>query len=287
MEYKCKRCNIIFKCKAYLKSHLQRKNTCDCINHEYDIDINILLDELYERKLNDKTFDCEYCNKKFNHASTKTQHKKICKHKPPDEITLLKNTVENLASKIDDQQTTIDEQQTQINKLESQPKNTTNNNTQINNNISLNGVKLRDFGRENMDAIPESLVSSLFCELRFRELLAQLHCDPNFPENQNIRIRSIKRNTMEIFRNNKWDILTFSKGLNELLLQGHKIFSEYCKKDKNRIIQEDMDENELRDLISQLDKISKLNKNEIKSLTDDLQMMLEEYKTTGSAIILT
>ena len=91
---------------------------------------------------------------------------------------------------------------------------------------------------------------------------------------------------MEIFRNNKWDILTFTKGLNELLLQGHKIFSEYCKKDKKRIIEEDMDEDELRDLLNQLDKISKLNKNEIKTFIDDLQMMLEEYKTTGSAIVI-
>ena len=227
--------------------------------------------------MNDKTFDCEYCGTKFNHSSGKSQHKKICKQKPLDKITVLEQTVEKLVSK-------IDEQQTKIEKLEEQPKNTTNN-TQIN-NVSINGVKLRDFGRENMDAIPESLVSSLFCELRFRELLAQLHCDPNFPENQNIRIRSIKRNTMEIFRNNKWDILTFTKGLNELLLQGHKIFSEYCKKDKKRIIEEDMDESELRDLLNQLDKISKLNKNEIKTFIDDLQMMLEEYKTTGSAIVI-
>ena len=270
--FTCKRCNSIFTTKYNLKAHLIKKNICNCINHEHDGDIKILIDELYERKLNDKTFDCEYCNMKFNQASGKSRHKKICKLKPQDEITQLKNTVNQLVSKIE--------------KLESQPQpQTINNNTQIN-NISLNGVKLRDFGRENMDAIPESLVSSLFCELRFRELLAQLHCDPNFPENQNIRIRSIKCNTMEIFRNNKWDILTFSKGLNELLLQGHKIFSEYCKKDKNRIIQEDMDENELRDLLSQLDKISKLNKNEIKTLTDDLQMMLEEFKSTDSAIIL-
>ena len=266
-DFICKRCDTSFNIKSHLKSHLQRKTPCQFIQD--DLDREDLIEELYQRKLNDKTYDCDYCNMKFNHSSARSRHKKICKHKPPDEITLLKNTVENLVSK-------IDEQQSQINKLESQPKNTTNNNTQINNvsnNVSINCVKLRDFGRENMDAIPESLVSSLFCELRFRELLAQLHCDPNFPENQNIRIRSIKRNTMEIFRNNKWDILTFSKGLNELLLQGHKIFSEYCTKDKNRIIQEDMDENELRDLISQLDKISKLNKNEIKSLTDDLQMI--------------
>lgn len=280
----CKRCNSIFTSKYNLKAHLIKKNICKCINHECEGDVQILIDELYERKLNEKTFDCEFCNMKFNQASGKSRHKKICKLKPQDEITQLKNTVEQLVSKIE--------------KLEAQPQpqtiNNTNNNTQIN-NVSINGlaqlesigrVKLRDFGRENMDAIPESLVSSLFCELRFRELLAQLHCDPNFPENQNVRIRSVKRNTMEIFRNNKWDILTFSNGLNELLLQGHKIFSEYCKKDKKRILREDMDEGDLRELLSQLDKISKLNKNEIKTLTEELQMMLEEFKNTGSAIVI-
>jgi hypothetical protein len=136
-----------------------------------------------------------------------------------------------------------------------------------------------------MDALPESLVSSLFCDLRFRELLAQLHCDPNFPENQNIRIRSIKRNTMEIFRNNKWDIVSFSKGLQELLLQGHKIFKDFYKNDKERILEEDMDEGDLREILSQLKKIEDLNKNEIKPLIEDLQMMLEEFKLTGSAIV--
>jgi hypothetical protein len=30
-----------------------------------------------------------------------------------------------------------------------------------------------------MDAIPETLISTLFMDLRFRELLANLHCDPN------------------------------------------------------------------------------------------------------------
>jgi hypothetical protein len=36
----------------------------------------------------------------------------------------------------------------------------------------------------------------------------------------------------------------------------------------------------------QLDKIEKLNKTEIKPLIEDIQMMLEEYNSTGSAIIL-
>jgi hypothetical protein len=137
-----------------------------------------------------------------------------------------------------------------------------------------------------MDAIPESLVSTLFMDLRFRELLANLHCDPNFPENQNIRIKSVKRNTMEIYRNNKWDIMTFSKGLTELLLQGHKIFKDYYKKDKERILEEDMTDQDIKEILNQLDKIEKLNKEELKPLLVDLQMMLEEYRQNGHAIIL-
>lgn len=268
MDFICKRCNVTFSSKTRLKTHLQRKNPCEFIETDYDR--ILLIQELYEKKLNDITYDCEFCGTKFNHVSGKSHHKKICKSKPLDEITQLKTTVNQLVSKIEI--------------LETQPKNnnTTNNNTQIN----INGVKLRDFGRENMDALPESLVSSLFLELRFRELLAQLHCDPNYPENQNIRIKSIKRNTMEIFRNNKWDLVNFNKGLQELLLQGHRIFKDYYKNDKQRILKEDMDEDELRNTLGILDDIESLNKNEIKPLIEDLEMMLEEFKNAGSAIIV-
>jgi hypothetical protein len=271
-DFICKRCKSTFLNKNNLKTHLQKKKPCVSINISSDIDNTILLDELCNRKLNDKTFDCEYCHMKFNHASTKSRHKKICKSKPLDKITVLEKTVENLVSQIED--------------LKKHPTNITNNNTQNNTqNITNINVKLKDFGRENMDAVPNSLMSYLFMELRFRDLLSQLHCDPNFPENQNIRIRSVKRNTMEIFRNNKWDIVSFSKGLQELLLQGHRIFKDFYKSDKERILEEDMDEADLREILSQLQKIEDLNKNEIKPLIEDLQMMLEEFKLTGSAIV--
>jgi hypothetical protein len=60
---------------------------------------------------------------------------------------------------------------------------------------------------------------------------------------------------MEIFRNNKWDIVTFTNGLTELLLQGHKIFKDYYKKnDKARILEEDMSEQGIRMLLIQLEK---------------------------------
>jgi len=47
-----------------------------------------------------------------------------------------------------------------------------------------------------------------------------------------------------------------------------------------------MSEDELREILIQLDHIENLNKNEIKPLMEDLQLMLEEYRITGSAIVL-
>jgi hypothetical protein len=268
MEFICKRCNQIFGVKSHLKSHLQKKKPCEFI--ETDFDRDLLTKELYDRKLQDKTFDCEFCGIRFNHASGKSQHKKICKKKPLGEIIQLRNRIDILEKLNKTKSTSI------INNI---------NNTQ--NNITNNiNIGLRDFGKENMTALPESLISTLFMDLRFRELLANLHCDPNYPENQNIRLKSIKRNTMEIFRNNKWDIMTFTKGLTELLLQGHKIFKDYYKKDKDRILEEDMSESEINEVLNQLDQIEKLSKDELKPLLIDLQMMLEEYRENGRAIIV-
>jgi hypothetical protein len=35
----------------------------------------------FEKKYNDKTYDCELCGKKFNSRSNKSKHKDTCKNK--------------------------------------------------------------------------------------------------------------------------------------------------------------------------------------------------------------
>jgi hypothetical protein len=68
----------------------------------------------------------------------------------------------------------------------------------------------------------------LFMDLHFFwELLTNLHCDPNYRESK-CSNKKYQKNTIKIFRN-KWDIVTFTNGLTELLLQGHKIFKDYYK----------------------------------------------------------
>jgi len=269
MTYICKRCGYESEYKHSLTRHLRSKNPCKVIND--NINVEDLLEEITSKDYNNITYDCDYCNKKFNHKSSMYRHKNTCTRKESGDIRQLINRIDQLEESLKEK----------LNKIDNTTTNITHN-TQNNINIS---VKLNEFGRENMDALPESLISSLFMNLRFRELLANLHCDPNYPENQNVRIKSIKRNTMEIYRNNKWDIMTFSKGLTELLLQGHRIFKEYYKKDKERILEEDMSEKEIKDLLDQLDQIERLNKEEMRPFLLELQMMLEEYKETGSAIV--
>jgi hypothetical protein len=259
----CPRCGYITNNKTNYKTHLLRINKCT--PSLLDISIESLIKGL--NKIDN--YKCDYCDTSFINSQLKYKHKKLCtqnKNNLIKQVSNLTKIVQELQNKNLYQSSII-------------------NNQQIN-NINITIPKLNDFGRENMNAIPETLVSTLFMDLRFRELLANLHCDPNYPENQNVRIKSIKRNTMEIFRNNKWDIMTFSKGLTELILQGHKIFKEYYKKDKDRILKEDMNESEIREVLDQLDEIEKLSKNELKPLLEDLQMMLEEYRENGSAIIL-
>jgi Fe-S-cluster containining protein len=263
----CPRCGYESEHKHCMQNHYKKKIICEA---KYDdTDIQSLLNILNYKIFNAKTFDCEFCKKKFNSCSSKSRHKKICKEKP------VENT-NNLQSQ-------IDELKKIISNIPAIQNNNITNNTQ--NNINVTIPKLNDFGRENMNALPETLISTLFMDLRFRELLSNLHCDPNYPENQNVRIKSIKRNTMEIFRNNKWDIMTFTKGLTELLLQGHKIFKDYYKKDKERILEEDMSDDEIKEILNQLEQIEKLSKDELKPLLVDLEMMLEEYRENGSAIV--
>lgn len=79
-------------------------------------------------------------------------------------------------------------------------------------------------------------------------------------------------------RNNKWDVVTFVNRLNELLLQGQRIFQDYCRKNKDKILDEDMDEEDLKNILKQLNDIERLNEEDIKPLQKELQLMLESHR---------
>lgn len=257
--YECQRCGYKTTQKGHLLRHLNNKK--ECPPRLVDVSISELISKL--RTTNDDSpYECQHCSKKFNNKSSMYRHASICKlktNKLQEELESLKKEMKELKNSMH------------------AANNTTTNNIQQNNIIN---VGIRDFGCENMAAIPKHLIESLFMNLRFRELLENLHCDPQYPENHNVRIKSTKRNIMEIYRNNKWDLVTFVNGLNELLLQGHTIFTEYYKKNKEKILEEDMTAEDLEDIVEQLQRIEKLSEEDVKPIRQDIQLMLEGYRNS-------
>ena len=78
-KFVCKICKYDTNIKWCLVNHLQRKKACGTSTEFTRED---LLKELTEKEYNDITFDCNYCDKKFNDRSNSYKHMKICKQRP-------------------------------------------------------------------------------------------------------------------------------------------------------------------------------------------------------------
>ena len=77
--YTCKLCKLYETAsKQSLISHLQKKKICS-ISTEFTREF--LINELVAREYNTVTYDCIYCQRKFNHRSNKSKHTKICKQR--------------------------------------------------------------------------------------------------------------------------------------------------------------------------------------------------------------
>ena len=80
MEFICVRCNESFRRKDYLLAHLKRKNECATTSSSETT--QSLIDKLTAKTYNEHTYDCDFCDKKFNDPSNRIRHKKTCKQNP-------------------------------------------------------------------------------------------------------------------------------------------------------------------------------------------------------------
>jgi hypothetical protein len=261
----CERCGYKTGDRSNFIKHLNRKKVCQPLLK--DVDVRELLEKMRFKEEDPKAIHtCDFCSHSFKTRQGKHKHLKICKGVVDEESLIMKL-------------------QAQLQQIQQQLKSTTvvgnqNNGTIINNinNITNIDNTIRSFGHENMDAIPPDFVRSCWMNLEFRPLFENLHYDPNFPENNNIRLKSAKRQQLEIFKDDKWKITPFKTGLNEILLRLHNVFDAYYKKNKNEVL-EDVGEEELDILLDQLDEIGKLSK-QTEDIKKDIICAIEENKAT-------
>lgn len=264
MEFTCKRCEYTSPFKHALQRHLKNKKPCQAIFE--DIPREELLEELnssHNKEPDKVTFDCMYCDRKFSHRSTRSRHMSICKSKIVDNVN------QELVKR-------IEELEKQVSNTTAAPapqiQNINNGTIVVNNNVSL-----KNFGEENQEAIPLHLVRSSYMNLEFNTVFENLHCDPDFPENHNVRIKSYKRELMEIYKNNKWNSLCFSDGFREVIQQIYVIFKDYTRRHLD-LLNEDMNDVEIQENEEKLERIFEW----IKDTQCRLQQIKEVKQITAS-----
>lgn len=264
----CERCGYTTSDRSNFLKHLRRKNACEPLLK--DVSVKELLEKAMHKEKDPRAVHkCNTCDHAFVSRQGKYKHSKTCKGK-----------IDGQDSVITKLQNQLDEIQEELKKAKAVGIGNQNNGMIINNNITNidNSVNVKSFGHENMAAVPPDFIRSCWMNLEFRQLFENLHYDPNFPENNNIRLKSAKRQQLEIYKDDKWKITPFKVGLDEILMRLHSIFEAYYKKNRNDVL-EDVGEEELGSLLDQLDEIGKISR-KAEDVKKDLLCAIEENKGT-------
>jgi hypothetical protein len=262
------------------------------------------LGELNKKVFGSKKFKCSFCDRTFNDSSNKYKHQQVCKvralliassnimhiesSKNQDIETMINTKVEKLEQLVDKKISQIKPAQIITYNITGNQINSSNNihgNT-FSSNIftkSMNATP-RNFGFENMDAIPKQLVRDCFLNIDMRAVFENLHFDPNFPENHNVRIKSTKKQQIEMFTNDKWTIKPYKNGINEIIRNLYRIFDTYQRHNRDEV-EEDMTQEELHLLLDQLEQIYKLS-SKADEIRKELICSLEQNREENEKLIV-
>jgi hypothetical protein len=241
----CKRCGYSTKTKCNLLVHFQRKKLCPPKLQDLSID-ELTKDEFCDEG---NLHKCEWCSKEYNHSQSLNRHKKNCGHKPKesDGLDEAELRIKELENKVNHLQNIIGSQSSSGNTVNNIDNSTNNNNNTTNNNIDNSTTNLTivmsNFGQENIDHIlkDHAFMKKCFKNLLSHgiiELMRKIHFDDEHPENQNIKFKSLKRDFMEIFKDERWKIVPGTQTSEDMTRKGCVLLSEFY----DEMMREDMDD---------------------------------------------
>lgn len=242
MTFLCKRCGYETNIKQSLIRHLRKIKECPPVN---DTSERIhLINELRTDKqpiLSNKKVSCKYCAQGFDDKSNMYKHMKICRKNPKRiQFEYLEKQIEELKRQI------------QASTNHSMQQNVVTNN-QIIQNFN---IQLKDFGFEKTDHLPRHFLNNCFANKRIVELIENIHFDQECPENHNVRIRSTKKEYMEVFENGKWTIKDQDQILTDLIQKGYRILSKHGKTNQQNIMEEEyLDEEDFHEVCEWMERV--------------------------------
>ena len=260
-KYICSRCNYSSNNKLNFIRHLQRKNICNPVNE------NIEIQEIYNKyfKKSDNKVPsillqkpsislqkpsislqnppkpseiCESCSAVFTRKDNLKRHYKRCKVKKKEYknmkelVDLLNDQIKgnNQITKKKDKQ--IVKQQKQIELLMKK-----NGMTQINN--IQNNIKLLSYHDTDISHLTNADYKACLNRANFcvPHIIKKIHFNPKKPENHNIYISNIKNSYVMVYKDKKWDISDKNEFIEDIIEEKTNLLedklSEWEEKGKN------------------------------------------------------
>ena len=249
MEFVCPRCNYSTSHKHHFINHINRKKDCPSTISEVCLES---LREQYTKPIS--IYTCEHCSKSFKHQPNMSRHKKTCKRSTTSEKKHSEDHIERLTEMLKIMQDDITNIKN-MNALIREGPSCTNITT--NNQITIN---ITNFGCENTKHLDESFLTQCFMEKNIFDIIEKIHFDKEYPQNKNVRIKSLKYSMMETYDDGKWVIMDKGETYNRLVDKGATILKFHVKRNKERIQNEcNEDEEDFDDLKEYIDFVQEDN----------------------------
>lgn len=222
-KFVCPRCGTSMNLKTNLVSHLQNKKPCDPkVSH---ISPATALEMFKKKQPKLKQVKCTLCDKLITKQNLK-RHNEVCKQRPTATVTVTQPTIDTNPTQHHESLKAfilncIDEAMQKYTIQTPHAQNIVTNNIM---NITINA-----FGSEDMSHITSDLLT--YCIMNptkgFSKLIDNIHYNNAMPLNRNIRYKSTKNNTFEVFLDNQWVECDASNTLDELIRKGYRVLNSH------------------------------------------------------------
>jgi hypothetical protein len=244
--FNCDLCTKIFSTNQMLRYHKDNK-VCVTISCEYCdkscININWYNKHLKKcekfKLVSDGKYMCSSCKKFFSAKRSRDRHvSDICPVYKTKNIDLLNEKVDKLTTKMTELTEFINNNVTDNITNNGTVNNITNNGT-VNNVTNITNVTINLFGKEDISYMNVNhklkILNDVFKSIR--SYVNEVHFNKKHPENQNIRMKSLRRNDMEMYRNdvNKWELIRIKDGVDLIIDEGYGNIMEFYEECKTRL----------------------------------------------------
>lgn len=198
MVYICERCDYQTNVRAHFLKHVNRKYLCPPIKS--DVPMSHMLPQL-EKEVG--SHECPFCHKRYASRSGLSYHIERCEEMQHQQTVASTPTSSVTANN-------------SIGSLQAPTQIITGNNNTVKQEIHIH---MHPFGKEKVDHISGEFRNECF-EAGISGVLRMLDSiffNDMTPENHNVKMKSIKRMLVEVFRNPHWEIKSFQEVANSMI----------------------------------------------------------------------